>query len=219
VDLSGNVYVNNQIGINQCGHGQSTVADINQDVHFAPIDVYPASAISRGGGDVSPISILGGSLTGLNASTNLAVDSSGKIFATSWLPDSVRIFARGSNGNLAPLATIIGKETKLDTPAAIAVDSVGKIYVANNGFGSDPGGKNGARITIYPPNSDGNVRPIGVISGDRTGLYQPIAIGVDPSGNIYAANYGGVTVTVYAPGTNGNVAPLATIPSGGKTSG
>jgi hypothetical protein len=115
--------------------------------------------------------------------------------------------------------TIVGPHTKLLFPLGVAADSKGNIYVANIGCGGSLG--NGS-ITVYRPGSSGDVAPIRVIKGDRTGLLCPAGVAVDSSGKIYVANNAeflsrsGSSVTVYPAGSNGNVKPIATI-SGNNT--
>ncbi len=116
----------------------------------------------------------------------------------------------------------------LDYPTGIALDSKGNISVANASGGPlvpheiyDVG-----RITIYPPDSNGNVAPAAVISGKQTGLALPLGIALDSQGNIYVANLNtanagnsfeiGSSITVYSPGSKGDTNPIAII-AGNKT--
>ncbi len=63
-------------------------------------------------------------------------------------------------------------------------------------------------ILGFPSTAKGNVPPSVDITGDKTGLSEPIALGVDPaSGKIYAANDQGSTILIFPKGANGNVAP------------
>ena len=63
-------------------------------------------------------------------------------------------------------------------------------------------------ILGFPATAKGNVPPSVDITGDKTGLSEPIALGVDPtSGKIYAANDPGSTILIFPKGANGNVAP------------
>lgn|GEM_PF-3139735 len=90
----------------------------------------------------------------------------------------------------------------------VAFDASGEFYVTNNIHS----------IFAFPPNPRGTAPedPTGVITGlesppDRTGLYFPYGIGLDPSGRIYTVDAG--RVLVFAPKPVGivNEAPLATI--------
>ncbi len=127
--------------------------------------------------------------------------------------------------NEAPVARIAGSKTLLNYPYGIALDSDQNIYVANASGGPVVPHEIYAvgSVTVYPAGSSGNIAPMAVISGSRTGLALPLGIAVDSEGNIYAGNlntantknstfnvaYG--SITVYAPGSKGNVAPIATI--------
>jgi hypothetical protein len=187
--------------------GREAVPKTNPATPFAPIAVYPASAVSKGGGDIPPIARIGS-----GALTSIAVDSSGKVYATSWLLANVQVFASSTGTIRPPLATISGSHTQLDSPNAIAVGADGKIYIGNGGFGAHPDRRTnaGASITIYGAGSHGNVPPIAVIQGKRTALDTPVAMAVDHSGYIYVVNNSS-RVTVYAPGVSGDVTPIASI--------
>jgi hypothetical protein len=95
------------------------------------------------------------------------------------------------------------------------------LYVADPTY---EGSTSNPRITVYPKQASGNVRPIEEIIGSNTGLSYPIAVAVDKSGDIYVVNYTGEvsgsghlgSITVYAPGATGNVSPTATI-AGSRT--
>ena len=82
----------------------------------------------------------------------------------------------------------------------------GNIYVANSAFrGRD------STLTIYPPGWSGNVPPIGIIKGKRTGLDRPVGLFLGGSGKIYVPNAYGDSVTVYRAGATRRVPPIQTI--------
>ena len=58
--------------------------------------------------------------------------------------------------------------------------------------------------------------PTATISGDDTGLCQPVGIALDSSADIYVVEPGSASVLVYSAGSSGDAAPIATI-SGGST--
>ena len=93
------------------------------------------------------------------------------------------------------------------------------IYVANPGTGY--GGKDS--ILVFPVNANGDAAPIADITGSNTGLFLPVGVALDSSGNVYVENCGscfgifGILLgipnylTIYPAGTNGNFAPIAVI--------
>lgn len=67
-------------------------------------------------------------------------------------------------------------------------------------------------VTIYAAIEKGNKKPIATISGAKTGISDPVAVGVDSAGYIYVANVGGTaSITVYAPAATGNASPVRSI--------
>lgn len=191
-DSSGNIYVANE---------------------NAGVTIYPPGAT----GNATPTANICCSNWGIYNPTGLTLDSKGNIYVANagsiaGYPDSITVYALGTNNSITQTATITGSATGLAYPTAITVDSSANIYVAN--AGSQIGGVDS--ITVYPAGSNGNVSPSYTISGTNTGLVVPRGIALDSSVNIYVANDGmmiGVSdsVTVYAPGSTGNAAPTSTI--------
>jgi sugar lactone lactonase YvrE len=153
------------------------------------ITIYPPGA----NGNVGPEATISDSATGhhtqLNSPAGLALDTAGDIYVTNE-SNSITIYAAGSKGDIAPKATISGSNTGLATPRGIAIDNNGNIYVANASDGvvtdededdSNTGRKQPATITVYPPGSDGNVKPIATIAGSLTSLAHPEGIAIGPA--------------------------------------
>ena len=171
--------------------------------------------VAGSSGNVGPTGDLAGPYTGLGQPSGVAVAASGDYYVCN--PEagspytSVTEYAAGSTGNASPLATIRGAATTLSSPADVALDNSDYIYVSNNNASSG-----GGWISVFSPNSNGNIAPARIIQGAATGLNEPGGIAFDASGNLYASNHAGNSVTIYASGANGNVAPLRTI-TGSKT--
>jgi serine/threonine protein kinase, bacterial len=182
LDPSGNLYVANYAG--------------NSIEVFAP----------GSNGDVSPSQSIAGSYTSLNGPTGVALDDAGNIYASNSQSSSITVYPAGSNGNAAPSAQIGGPSSSLDTPSAIAVDGSGNMYVTNSGAHGPP-----YSVNVYAAGSNGNAVPLQYITGGKTQLNVPFGIALDPSGNVYAGNFGSNTVTTYAPGANGDVRPIGVL--------
>ncbi len=113
-------------------------------------------------------------------------------------------FLAGCSAAQSPL----GPTDVVPQTRALPAASCPCLYVANVDLGG--------RVTSYPLDAHGNVKPIQQISGDKTHLAHPHGIAVDKSGKIYVANNAPTSVTVYAAGATGNAKPSQTI-SGAKT--
>ncbi len=173
-------------------------------------------------GDVEPSATIA-THNEIFAPTGVALDSSGKIYvangnADRQVSDTVTIYAPGSNAAAPPIATL-GHKAEISSPFAVAIDKEGKVYVANQGGGYNFDGS----ITVYSPRSTGNVSPVAMIAGsktgDNTGLKTPNGLALDAANKLYVLNeFGGPgsgpgngSITIYPPGASGNVAPEATI--------
>jgi hypothetical protein len=156
-------------------------------------------------GNTTPLSTIAGSATGLNGTSGVALDSSGRVYIASSNNGSIVEYPYSANGNQAPATTISGASTGLSDPAAVALDSSGRLYVANQAAD---------QITEYAAGASGNAAPVATISGQATGLSSPDALTVDGNGHLWVADYANNTLTEYAAGATGNAAPVATVSSG-----
>jgi len=174
VDGSNKLYVLNEFGGDSGGS----------------ITIYPPGA----DGNVAPGAVIAdgaGNRTRLKSPAALALDAAGNIYVTNdGGSNSITVYAAGSKGDVAPEAVISGSDTGLSTPRGIAIDSDGNIYVANARDGvvtdegeddSDDSEKAPATITVYPPRSNGNVKPIKTITGPLTILEHPEGLAIGPA--------------------------------------
>lgn len=66
-------------------------------------------------------------------------------------------------------------------------------------------------VTVYSKGAIGDVTPVRIIVGPRTGLQFPSAVAVDAHGDRYVANRAADSVTVYSSNARGDAAPLRRI--------
>ncbi|MGB8909894.1 MAG: NHL repeat-containing protein [Candidatus Cybelea sp.] len=184
------------------------------DIGNASVTVYAEGAT----GDATPIQTISGSYTGLAYPIDVAVDASRDIYVANNRNSTATVYSAGTTGNVAPIQTIAGSMTGVFDPYGIALNPLnGNIYVANSS-----NGRNGGTVTIYPPGSSGNIAPIGIIKGKRTGLDNPGEVLLGGTGKIYVPNLFGSSnflgsVTVYRAGATRGVPPIQTI--GGSNTG
>jgi sugar lactone lactonase YvrE len=192
IDASGNVYVANQGG--QRGRADS-------------VNVYAAGAT----GNVKPMREIRGFKTGLALPTGVAFDSAGNLYVanitTSGNTGSITVYAAGATGDAIPIRTISGANTQLAFwPSAVAFDASGNLYVANPTSGAMPS------ITVYAPGSNGNVAPVQIIEGEKTGLRDPTSVAVDSAGDVFVgdSSYDGL-IYEFVAGLFGDNYPTQTI--------
>ncbi len=149
LDASGNVYVTNR---------------------YNYITFYLAGST----GNVTPTRTIEGELTHLDLPTQVALDSSLNIYIANFDGKSVTVYAPGANGNVGPIQEIHGHRARITATEGTVVDSNGNIYVSNI---VNKGATKG-RIMVYAAGSNGNVRPIRAIEGDRTGLAWPTGMAI-----------------------------------------
>ncbi len=82
-------------------------------------------------GDHAPSPFIFGGHTGLINPTGIAIDSSGKIYATNTMGNRLAVYPTGSNGDQSPLFTIEGPHTGLSGPVGLALDGNENIWTVN----------------------------------------------------------------------------------------
>jgi len=121
-------------------------------------------------GNVSPITAIGGSRTGLKYPANVHIDPNDRIITTGKDPNAVLIFTAGSNGNVPPGVTISGSRTKLIGVTTVGGDYQGRIYATtyppHSGYGS---------ILVFGSQAQGNASPVADITGPKTGFVEPLS--------------------------------------------
>lgn len=127
----------------------------------------------------------------------LAVDSSGKIYVTDYLSGNILVFAANASGNSVPVSTMTGIAAVGD----IKLDSAGDIYVIT---------KSGATTLAseYAAPAAGTTAPT-AIRTISTVQNAASAVAIDPSGNVFVADYQAPIIEEYGAGGS-SVTPIAT---------
>ena len=122
---------------------------------------------------------------------SLALDASGRIYATSYTTNDVYVFAArsGSSLNATPIATFeggVGSTTGIVEPRGIAVDASGKIYVSMSLYGQTPNQGGTPAVAVYAANPQGTMTsgPITAVTGSQT-MHAIGSVAVDRNGEIY----------------------------------
>jgi hypothetical protein len=220
IDSSGNIWVTaNLLG---GGEGPNYVARYapNASGNTAPEEMITGATLPGGVNQILQVSAV-------------AVGTSGQIYVVNGnavLPPGINgqilIFPAGAQNVATPVGVLEGTQTQLAGPVGIVLAGDGTLYVSNEG--ADSSTFDGS-ITVYAPGAQGNAAPTRVISGQNTGLVDPVGMALDSAGYLYVANGYFVPdqmdnndftltgeVLVFAPGASGDVAPVRTI-SGSKT--
>jgi sugar lactone lactonase YvrE len=185
LDGAGNLYVANCAS--GCGVGSASPGVLE----------FAAGA----SGNVAPIRVISGSYTHLTNANAVALDSSGYIYISNYLANTIVVFVPSAKGNVRPTRIIEGSKTLLDSPEGLAVDS----------HGLWAGSSNDHFLERFRPDANGNVSPLAMISGNRTGIGNVDGIAVDSNGAVYASNPSDRSILEFAAGANGNVRPIGRI--------
>ena len=170
-------------------------------------------------GEEAPIRVIQGPHTQLDNPDRLEVDPAhNEIFIPGG--DRILVFPREAKGDVAPVRVIRGPDTQLKSAGSVAVDPVHNVMVVGTGTAAVAGiygEANGAGLLIYNRTDNGDVKPRGVIEGQKTGIVSIHQIQVyPPKGWIIATQAGlaytqpepeGVFVGVWSINDNGDVPP------------
>jgi hypothetical protein len=128
--------------------------------------------------------------------------------------NSITVYRHDAAGNTAPLRIIVGSKTGISSPGQLSQDAAGNLYVANgHGRFSSP---DLAQVLVFAHGASGNVAPIRIIAGPKTGLGSILDMTVDKAtGKVFVENCYPCDNTEsqfmrFGPNANGNVAPYAT---------
>jgi streptogramin lyase len=130
---------------------------------------------------------------GLNGPASIAIDSSGLVWVSNVLGNSLSAF-RPDGSAISPAQGFTGNG--LSGPQGIVVDKQNRVWVANWAQGS------GQAISIFNP--DGSAATGSPIASTQTtgvrSIYGAIDLALDPSGDVWVANYGNSTLSKYSSG-------------------
>lgn len=173
----GDLGIENPTGVALDPKGQLLVANASGLASGSGALFFPPGSA----GDVRPNAAINGAVTGIDWPAGVALNQHGNIYVANagrpGFPADIRLFSAGSTGNVSPIATISGSNTGLDgrTVRGIALDSNDNIYVTSDGHDSTE-----SSITVFRAGSNGNVKPMALISGDNTRLSGAVGIAVGP---------------------------------------
>jgi sugar lactone lactonase YvrE len=164
--------------------------------------------------------------TGMNLPTGVVADSSGNVWVADRNNNRVLEFLKGAgftNGKAASVvlgqpdfthSNALTTSNGMNGPSGVAVDSSGNIWVADTGnnrvleFLKGAGFTTGQSASIVLGQSTFTTNAAATTS---TGLWQPLSLGFDPSGNLWVADYQNYRVLEFLKGagfTNGQAASV-----------
>jgi hypothetical protein len=160
--------------------------------------------------NTTPVRLIAGSQTQLNAASGIAVDAAQNIYVANTLGGNVLIFSSTQTGNVAPSSILAGTSTQISTPLGVAIDSTGDIYVASYNLPSTS-----SVVMEFAPGATGNVAPSKTLTALASETVAGLA--VDVLGNLYVYTADPTSkqlaVDVFSPNASGGSAPAATITS------
>ena len=167
-------------------------------------------------GNVAPLRVLQGPLTGINGPIGMAVDVvHDELFVVNYrVADggSVTVFSRTASGDVAPIRILQGPGTLLKDPQGIALDlGRDEIIVANSKFTTGLAGD----LLVFSRTDPGNASPVRQITGPSTGLCNPIGLFLDlahdeivVANSHFGSNACSPSVTTYSGNASGDAAPI-----------
>jgi len=219
----------------QNSHLSRTMHDIRYDaVHdeiVVPVPYAQALLTFRGGADgqEAPIRIIQGPKTG-EIGSRADVDTVHNQSFTD-RNNSIEVYPRDANGDVAPIRIIQGSDTQLRNVYSLAVDPVNNVLVVglNSNWGAERAQGDRAvkgAILIFNRTDQGNVKPKGVIRGDKSRIVRINQMQVWPQRKEIIVAMPGIIdkmeppdafVGVWSYDDNGDVPPKYEIPIGQVT--
>jgi DNA-binding beta-propeller fold protein YncE len=162
--------------------------DATHDEVVVPVALGAAVLTFRGGatGSEAPLRTIQGPKTRLVRPHTLTVDEKNdEIIVADTSSRSLLVFSRDADGDVPPKRIIAGPKTGLLFIVGVAVDPIHDRIVAASAS-SVPGGATG--LFIFARTAEGDVPPLGVIAGPRTGIVRPWQLAIDPAlGRVFVA--------------------------------
>ena len=143
--------------------------------------VYQVLKYANGSEGGTALASIGGSSTGMQQPTQVAVDQTGNVFVADSATDSIMMYSSGAQGNVAPTHTLSGPATLIGTPTGLTTDPVNKVYVSTN-----------KSVLGFDPTSNGNVAPSRTLTGLNTGLIGPGPLTFASDGTLFVETTKGV---------------------------
>lgn len=162
-------------------------------------------------GNVAPVAVIRGILTGLNSTRFVLLDViANRLYVANFGGNSILIFNEigTKTGNVAPDRTIAGAATTLNGPLDVALDAARNLLYVSNATA------NAILVFDNAATVNGNVAPVRTITGSNTGLNVNNGLLLDPLNNrLYIANLDGNSVIVFdsASTQSGNAPPARTL--------
>ena len=182
--------------------------DVSGNVYVADARANAVFKFAAGSsGNVAPSATI--TSASLSIPDGLAVDSTGKIYVSDFASGDIFVFAANASGRSTPVSTM-----SVASRGALTIDSAGDIYAVVSG-------NSGEIVSEYAPPAAGATTPRPI----RTWVTDEIeasAVAVDPSGNIFIADYQVPNIEEFA-ATGSAATPIARFnpnaPSGGIAPG
>ena len=161
-------------------------------------------------GEEPPLRVIQGPLTQIvNPDYGVGVDPvNNELYVVE--DEFILVFPRTAVGNVAPVRVIRGPKTRISGAKALAVDLKNNVLVVSSEEGLQ--NNNRGRILIFDRTANGNVAPLRVIEGPKTGIVARIShLRVTPKGWIVTALRDSDVIGVWSIQDNGDIPPQWTL--------